>query len=197
MKVLEEVTMRKILVEPSDYIYPQPALLIGANVHNVPNFTTVSWGGIANERPPMVSLALRHGRYVLKGIHQNSAFSVNVPSTDMVKETDYCGIVSGARVNKAEVCQFKVFYGKLAGVPLIEQCPVNLECEVSHTLDLGSHLFVIGEIKQVHFSESCLINGKPDIAKIKPIVFMTGLTGQYHVLGDFLGDAYRIGKELQ
>jgi len=188
--------MRKILLEPSDYIYPQPALLIGANVNNVPNFTTVSWAGIANESPPMVSLALNHCRYTLKGITRKAAFSVNVPSADMVKETDYCGIVSGARVNKAEACHFNVFYGKLAGAPLIEQCPVNLECEVIHHLDLGSHSFIIGEIKQAHFSASCLTDGKPDMAKIKPIVYISGTTGRYHALGDFLANAYNIGKSL-
>ena len=62
--------------------------------------------------PPTISVAIRHGRYTLKGIRQNMTFSVNVPSVDLVKETDYCGLVSGSKVNKVEACQFNVFYGK-------------------------------------------------------------------------------------
>lgn len=189
--------MKKILMEPSDYIYPQPIVLVGSNVDSEPNFTTVSWAGIANENPPMISIALMHSRYTLKGIKQNMAFSINIPSTDMVKETDYCGIVSGAKVNKVEVCKFKVFYGKLKVAPLIEQNPINIECKVIHTLDLGSHLFVIGEIKNVYITENCLTNGKLDIDRIKPIVYMTGPKGQYHELGNFLAGAYSIGKDLK
>ena len=188
--------MNKILLKPSTYLYPQPVVLIGANVNDVPSFTTVAWAGIANGNPPMISVALRHSRYILKGIKKDMVFSVNIPSTDMVKETDYCGIVSGANVNKAKVCGFKIFYGELDGAPLIEQCPVNLECEVVHTLDLGSHLLVIGRIRQAHFSESCLVDGKPSIDKIKPIVYVTGRGGRYHNVGEFLANAFSIGKDL-
>ena len=37
---------------------------------------------------------LQHQRHTLKGIKENGIFSVNVPSTSLVKETDYCGIVA-------------------------------------------------------------------------------------------------------
>ncbi|MFC1921177.1 hypothetical protein ACFLYQ_05585, partial [Chloroflexota bacterium] len=59
-----------------------------------------------------------------KGIKQNMTFSVNVPSADLVKETDYCGIESGSKADKVAVCKFDVFYGKLETAPMVEQCPV-------------------------------------------------------------------------
>ena len=189
--------MGKVLLGPGTLIYPQPALLVGANVNGKPNFLTVAWAGIAGENPPMVSIAIRHNRYTLKGIRQNMTFSVNVPSTDMVRETDYCGIVSGSEVDKVEVCRFKVFYGKLGSAPLIEQYPVNLECKVVHILDLGSHSLVIGRIRETHVSESCLTDGKPDIDKINPLIYITDSDGQYQALGGVIGKAYSVGKELK
>ena len=189
--------MNKHIVNPSDYLYPQPVVLVGADVDGRSNFTTVSWVGIANETPPMISVALRHERHSLKGIRQNLTFSVNIPSTDMVKETDYCGIVSGEKVNKAEVCKFKVYYGNVSHAPLIQQCPVCLECEVRHSIDLGSHSLVIGEIKHAHIVQGGLIDGNSDYNKINPIAFITGRTGQYHVVGSFLGDAYCVGKDIK
>ena len=189
--------MGKILMGPGTLIYPQPALLVGANVNGKPNFLTVAWSGIANENPPMISIAIRHIRYTLRGIKQNMTFSVNVPATDMVRETDYCGIVSGSEVDKVEVCRFKVFYGKLGSAPLIEQCPVNLECKVIHSLDLGSHLLVVGRIEETHISESCLADGKPDINKIKPFSYITDPDSQYQTVGEVIGKAYSIGKELE
>jgi len=80
-----------------------------------------------NSNPPMVSVAIRPGRYTLKGI--KPGISVNIPSADIVKEADYCGMVSGAEVDKVAACKFGIFYGQLQNAPLIEQCPVNLACK--------------------------------------------------------------------
>ena len=189
--------MNKILMGPQTLIYPMPALLIGANVDGKPNFMTVAWSGIANGTPPMISVAIRHQRYTLIGIRQNLTFSVNVPSRDMVRETDYCGSISGSKVNKVDVCQFKVFYGKLDNAPLIEQCPVNLECKVVHMLDLGSHSLIVGRIEETHVSESCLTDGKPDVNKIKPLTYVTSPASHYQVLGEVVAKAYSIGEELK
>ena len=86
--------MHKITTGPEIFIYPLPIVLVGANVDDKPNFLAVGACGIANAEPPMISVAIRHNRYTDKGIRQNMTFSVNIPSRDMVKETDYCGIVN-------------------------------------------------------------------------------------------------------
>jgi hypothetical protein len=53
--------MTKILMGPQTLIYPMPALLVGANVNDKPNFMTVARGGIANSEPPMISVAYWSG----------------------------------------------------------------------------------------------------------------------------------------
>jgi len=189
--------MDKILMGPQTLIYPMPALLVGANVDDKPNFMAVGWCGIANAEPPMISVAIRPHRYTHRGIRQNLTFSVNVPSTDMVRETDYCGLTSGSKVNKVEACRFRVFYGKLDNAPLIEQCPINLECKVMHILDLGSHSLIVGRIEETHISESCLTGGKPDVSKIKPLIYITAPAHQYQALGEVIAKAFSIGEELK
>ncbi len=188
--------MAKLKLGPQSLLYPMPAFLVGCLVGGKPNFITVAWGGIACGDPPMVSIAIRHTRYSLKGIMENKAFSVNIPGADLVKETDYCGIASGAKVDKTSACHFKLFYGKLPGAPLIEACPVNLECALHHTLDLGSHVLVIGRITECHISEECLTNGRADVAKINPIAYTTGQS-QYQVLGEVIGKAFSVGNEIK
>ena len=189
--------MGKILMGPQTLIYPMPVLLIGSKVDAKPNFMAVAWGGIANGEPPMISVAIRHSRYTYRGIRQNLTFSVNIPASAMVREADYCGITSGSEVNKVEVCRFKVFYGKLGNAPLIEQCPINLECKVMHILDLGSHALVVGRIEETHVSESCLTDGKPDVNKIKPMSYIMSPATQYQALGEVLAEAFSIGNELK
>ncbi len=145
----------------------------------------------------MISVAIRPQRYTHRGISQNQTFSVNVPSADLAKEIDYCGIVSGAEVNKAKVCRFNVLYGKLGNAPLIERCPINLECRVEHVLELGSHSLFVGRVEETHITESCLTDGKPDVNKINPFVFSTSPDLQYRAFGEVVGKAFSIGRELK
>jgi len=187
--------MSKVPLGPQSMVYPMPVLLIGVNVDDKPDFMAVAWGGIANGEPPMISVAIRHDRYTNLGIRQNLTFSVNIPSVDMVKEADYCGLASGAEVDKVKACRFKVFYGQLGNAPLIEQCPVNLECSVKHILDLGSHSLVIGQIEETYISEGCLTEGKADINKIKPLIYITRPIRRYHALGEFIAEVHSIGAE--
>ena len=189
--------MSKVQMGPSTLICPMPVLLIGANVDGKPNFMAVAWGGIANGEPPMISVAIRHQRYTLIGIRQNMAFSVNLPSVDLIREADYCGIVSGAKVDKVEVCQFKVFYGKLGNAPLIEQCPVNLECKVMHLINMGSHCLVIGRIEETHISQDYLTDGEPDVEKMDPLTYISSPYRQYRSLGEVIGKGHVIGQELK
>lgn len=187
--------MGKILMGQQILIYPIPVVLVGAIINDKPNFMAVAWCGVANSEPPMISVAIRRSTYTYKGIMQNLTFSINVPSSELVRETDYCGIVSGSKVNKVEVCHFKVFFGKLRNAPLIEQCPINLECKVMHILDLGSHSLVVGRIEETHFSETCLTDGKPDVNKVKPFTYNRP-NQQYQALGEVIAKAYSVGKEL-
>ena len=188
--------MAKITLGPRTLLYPMPALLIGANVDDKPNFMAAAWCGIANGQPPMISVGIQPHRYTYKGIRQNLTFSANVPSVDLIRETDYCGIVSGSKADKVEVCQFKVFYGKLSTAPLIEQCPINLECEVLHILKLGSHSLIIGRIEETYISESCLTDGRPDVDKVKPLIYTPEPARQYNVFGEVAAKAFSIGRGL-
>ena len=189
--------MNKIKLGPQTIIYPMPAFLIGAMVEGKPNFMTAAWSGIAASNPPAMTVALQHHRHTLKGLKENGTFSVNVPSVDQAKETDYCGIVSGTKTDKAKDCKFTIFYGKLETAPLIEQCPVNLECRVAHLLHLGSHALIIGHIEEVHVSENCLTNGEPDPSKINPLIFAVGSTKSYFALGAPVAAAFKVGLEIK
>jgi flavin reductase (DIM6/NTAB) family NADH-FMN oxidoreductase RutF len=185
----------KVKIAANRWMYPRPALLVGSNVDGKANFMAVGGGGVACAEPPMIAVPIRHHQYTLRGIYQNLTFSINIPSVDQVKETDYCGIVSGAKVDKVKACKFNVFYGSLGTAPLIEQCSLNLECKVVHILNLGIHAFVIGEVKESHISDDCLTDGKPDVKKMKPMIFNLE-SREYSAFGEVIGQAFSIGREL-
>jgi len=184
--------MKKTKLGPQTMLYPMPAVLVGAIVDKKPNFMTAAWCGIACMTPPAISVAINHTRHTLKGIKDKGTFSINVPSTVLVKEVDYCGIYSGKKKDKSKL--FTVFYGDLKTAPLISECPVGLECKMVHSLDLGSHALVVGEIIETHISEDCLTDGKPDPRKIDPLVYLSH-PRDYTSVGDVIARAFSVGKE--
>ena len=189
--------MAKVKLEqgkgPTPILAAYPVVMVGSMVEGKPDFATVAWTGVAASMPPTISVALQHHRHSLKGIRQNMAFSVNIPAVDLVKETDFCGLVTGARVDKVKRCNFEVFFGKLDKAPLIQQCPVVHACEVVQIINLGSHELIIGRIVETYVSDECLTDGRPDANKMRPLVY---LAGGYSAVGASLGMAFQVGKAV-
>jgi flavin reductase (DIM6/NTAB) family NADH-FMN oxidoreductase RutF len=169
-----------------------PAVLVGANVKGKPNYMTAAWATVACMAPPMVCIAINKARYTAKGIMENKTFSLNIPSVQQVVETDHCGLVSGAQEDKSGV--FRSFYGKLKTAPMAEECPVNIECKLFKSVDCGSHLLHIGEVVEIHAEKSCVTDGKPDIAKINPIIYAQAT---YFSMGKVVEAAFSAGKKYR
>lgn len=183
--------MDKIQLGPRPFMGVMPAVLLGANVNGKPNYMTAAWVSPACMAPPMVSVAVNHARHTLRGIEENGTFSLNVPSTKQVIETDYCGITTGARTDKSKV--FGSFYGRLKTAPMVEECPANIECKVFKTVDCGSHVLCVGEIVEVYLNKDCAGGAGPDVTKIDPIIY----TGNYWQLGKQVGKGFSDGKKYK
>ncbi|WXG42106.1 MAG: flavin reductase family protein [Candidatus Freyarchaeum deiterrae] len=176
------------------YFYPMPTTLIGANVSGKPNYLTVAFCGMVNISPLLISVALNKAHYTNPGIKENKTFSVNIPSVEMAKITDYCGLVSGGKVDKSKL--FETFYGKLKTAPMIKECPINMECKLVQTLELSADEVFIGEIVAAYSEDRYLTDGRPDIKKINPIVFSV-LDRNYWKIGELVGPAWSIGKNFK
>jgi flavin reductase (DIM6/NTAB) family NADH-FMN oxidoreductase RutF len=183
--------MSKITLGAFPYLYPMPTVIVGALINGKPNFITVSYCGIVQHKPPMVSIALIDRHYTNKGIKETGCFSINVPNTRMLKITDYLGINSGDNIDKSAL--FSVFYGKLLQAPMITETPLNLECRLVKTVDMGNNCEIyIGEIIESYSETKFLKNGHPYIKKLDPILFSIN-TNNYFKVGRKLGPAWKTG----
>lgn len=185
--------MKKIEIGAKNFLYPMPTTLVGANVGGQPNYVTIAHVGIMKYNT--LSISLHKGHHTNPGILESRTFSVNIPSTAMVKVTDYCGLVSGKDVDKAAL--FETFYGKLKTAPMIQQCPVNMECRLIQILDLETHEIFIGDIVETYCDEDCLTSGKGEnLVRVDPILFsMSG--ARYWKVGDQFALAWNAGQELK
>ena len=155
----------------------------------------IVWFNRMNMSPNIWAASLNKRHHTLVGIRQNGTFSVNLPSTDLVEKTDYCGLVSGRDVDKSDL--FEVFYGDLKTAPMIKECPICVECAVYDLIELSDHFIVLGEVKGIYAEEQVITNGVLDPKKMDPIIFTRpGAAGIYWSLGEFVGEAWSIGKKL-
>jgi flavin reductase (DIM6/NTAB) family NADH-FMN oxidoreductase RutF len=174
-------------------LYPLPVVIVGAIVKGRPNFVTIAHVGIMDLKT--ISLGMNKTHFTKAGIFENRTFSVNIPSVDLVEKTDYSGLVSGRDIDKAQL--FKIFYGKLKTAPMIEECPVNMECTLVKNVDFPAHDIFMGEVVATYCDESVLDErGMLDYALLRPILFTMNDAG-YWRLGERFATAWSIGKGLK
>ena len=112
----------------------------------------------------------------------------------MVEQVDYCGLVSGRKIDKSSV--FEVFYGDLKSVPMIKNCTLCMECMLVDIHELPTNDLFIGEIVNAYTEEKYLTDSKPDIKKMNPLV-LTMPDNNYWVVGEHVEKAWSVGKKLK
>jgi flavin reductase (DIM6/NTAB) family NADH-FMN oxidoreductase RutF len=171
-------------------LYPLPAILVGAMVDGKPNFATLGNCGIVSVDPAVLYISSDRSHHTNQGICQTGFFSVNVPSTGLVERVDYCGLTSGRDTDKAAI--FKCFYEINDFIPMIAECPINIACKVTKSIDVYNMTVFIATVIQVLVDERCLTNGVADTKKIDPLIYC--MDNQYWTIGNSIGDGFSIGK---
>jgi flavin reductase (DIM6/NTAB) family NADH-FMN oxidoreductase RutF len=186
--------MKKIKLGDKNYSFPSPMIIVGVTVKGKPNYLPVSYCAIANRVPSMFAISLNKLHYTCSGIKENGTFSINIPSVEMIAKADYCGLVSGKDIDKSTL--FNAFYGTLKNAPLIQECPVNIECQVVHEIDLeGSNRLIIGKVVESYAEEKFLTKNLPDLQKINPLILSMAEFNYYNI-GEPIGKAWNAGKCL-
>ncbi len=184
--------MDKIKLDKTVFLYPMPMTIVGATVGGRPNWLAVAWITPVNFDPLYLGVALGSDHHTNRGIREHGEFSVNIPGTELLADTDYIGMVSGAEVDKSAL--FPVFTGVLEHAPMIADCPVTFECRLVQTVSLPSDEFFIGEVVAAWSEERFLTVGMPDVRKFRPFT-LTMPDNRYWSIGDCVGKAWFAGKE--
>lgn len=186
--------MDKMIIDKLAFCLPWTMTLLGTHTNGKANFMALDWLTRVNFQPAMIGACVGKSHVSHAAIQQNGEFSINVPSTDMVQVTDYCGIVSGSKEDKSKL--FDIFYGQLKAAPLIRECPINIECKLVQSVDLPTNTFFIAEIVNIYTEEKFLSNGKPDAAKVRPFL-LTMPDNWYWSVGGQAGNAWKDGVKYK
>lgn len=149
--------MTKELFKGSIVLNPVPAVVITSrNKDGVNNAFTVAWTGTICTNPPMLSISIRPERLSYEYIKETMEFTVNLPNTFQVRETDYCGVISGRDIDKIKHLRLTAKPGEHVNSPYLEEFPINIECKVKQIIPLGTHDLFLAEVVGSHINKNII-----------------------------------------
>ena len=128
---------------------------------------------------------MRPTRHSYEIIKEKGEFVINLTPSKLVKEADYCGIYTGKKVDKFAKCKLTKVKGTQVDAPMIDECPVSIECKVTDIIPLGSHDMFMADIVAVNVDEALF--DKDDKMRLDKANLVAYAHGEYFELGKRIG----------
>ena len=184
--------MSKVTWKPGTFLYPLPVVMVSCGTMEKANIITVAWTGIINTDPAMVYISVRPTRHSYNIIKESGEFVINLTTKDLTYATDWCGVKTGAQVDKFKEMHLTKEKAKFVKCPMIKESPVSVECKVKEIKELGSHHMFVAEVLGINADEKYIDDkGAFDISKCDLITYANG---KYFSLGKKIG---RFGFSVQ
>lgn len=187
--------MGKTSFKPGNMLYPLPAVLVTVrDKAGNDNVLTIGWTGTVCSDPAMVSISVRPERYSYHMIKETGEFVINLTTERLAFATDYCGVKSGRDVDKFKEMKLTKLPAQKVGAPLIGESPVNIECRVTQSIELGSHVMFLATVEAVAVDDAYMDEKNTfHLRKADPIVYSHG---EYYTLDKMIGKfGYSVRKK--
>ena len=178
------------------WLFPMPTYMIGTyNEDGSVDEMMMAWGGICAEN--MVALNLEEDHKTVANLQARGAFTLAVPGTDTLVESDFMGTASANKFpDKFERTGLHAEKSSRVDAPIIKEYPLTLECKVVEMQEQPYGLRVLGEIVNVLADEAVLDEqGRIDAGKLNAFMFDQMRNG-YYAVGPVCGHAWHSGAPL-
>ena len=177
--------MSKVKWKAGTLTAPVPPALVSCGDGDRDNLITVAWTGIICSDPPKTYVSIRPERYSYDIIKNSGEFVLNLTPSSLIAACDWCGIHTGRKVDKFKKWNLTKVPAANISVPLIDECPLSLECKVFDVVELGTHHKFLADIVGVTVNEDLLDKtGKLCLDRANLAAFAHG---EYFELGKSLG----------
>jgi flavin reductase (DIM6/NTAB) family NADH-FMN oxidoreductase RutF len=186
--------MEKIKWRGGTLLAPVPAVLVTCSDGERTNVFTVAWTGIINSEPPKTYISVRPSRHSYDIIKKGGVFAINLTSRSLVRAADWCGVRTGAKLDKFERCRLLREKANEIDCPILADSPLVLECRVTDVIPLGSHDMFLADIVAVDVDEALVDeSGKLHLDRAGLVAYSHG---EYFELGKRLGKfGYSVAKK--
>lgn len=149
--------MNKLNFKGSAMLNPAPVVLVTSkNSSNKINIFTVAWVSTVCTKEPIIAMGVRPERLSYEYIKESGECVINLPTKDMVKIVDYCGVISGKKEDKIKHFNLQLNNGVSISTPSLQDSPVALECRVKSITPIGTHDLFLLEVLNAKIDENLL-----------------------------------------
>ncbi len=188
---MSKITFQK----PGNFIYPVPAVMVSLrDKAGRSNIITIAWTGTICSDPPMAYISVRKSRASYPMLVESGEFVINLPSEELVRALDYCGVRSLDQVDKWKEMNLHEGQASVVAAPTIEEAPVSIECKVTQVLPLGTHDMFLAEVVAVDVDERYI--DEKGAFHMDQVGLVAYSHGDYMSLGEKLGSfGYSVRKK--
>ena len=141
------------------------------------------WGIFTILLPPAYNMIKEQGEFV-----------INLTNQKLARATDWCGVKTGAKVDKFKEMKLTKEKCNFVNCPSIKESPVSIECKVDKIVEMGSHHMFVADVLSINANEKYIDEkGAFDISKCNLIAYANG---GYYELGNKIGKfGYAVAKK--
>jgi flavin reductase (DIM6/NTAB) family NADH-FMN oxidoreductase RutF len=131
------------LVNTVTWKIPNALALVGSRAGEERNAMTTSWITQLSMEPVLIGVGVDNKAVTHRLISAGGSFTVNLWDAS---DTKVFVKFSKPAVDEGETLNGRAVRAATTGAPVFEEAIAWLDCEVRHTLDLGSHTLFVGEV---------------------------------------------------
>jgi flavin reductase (DIM6/NTAB) family NADH-FMN oxidoreductase RutF len=151
-------------------IAPRPIVLVTSVAEGLrPNIIPIAAVTGASHEPPMLVISVHHNRYSHQLIETSKEFAINVPTTSLKEQIQFCGRNSGSKVDKFKETKLTPVKATVIKAPIIAECPINIECKVVAAIRPGTHTLFVGQAVAAHVEEGAFDGSKVNLKQFPTI----------------------------
>ncbi|MGQ9538458.1 MAG: flavin reductase family protein [Candidatus Bathycorpusculaceae bacterium] len=156
-------------------LHPMHTVLVSSvGKDGKPNIITLAWAMPTSISPPLVAVSIAPRRHSHTLIEETKEFVVNIPTIDILKETLFCGRVSGKNHDKFKEAGLTPMPARKVKSPIIAECVAHLECKLHSQFATGDHTIFVGEIVEAYADKNCFTEAGYNLEKAKMVFHLGG-----------------------
>ena len=177
--------MSKTTLKAGALLAPVPPVMVSCSDGEKDNIITIAWCGILATNPPTTYISVRPTRHSYEMIKKSGEFVINLTTEELTRTADYCGIFTGAKVDKFEKCKLTKEKATQVACPMVGESPMSIECRVKDVIPMGTHDIFMADILAVNVDDSLMDDaGRICLEKARLTAYAHG---EYFALGKSLG----------
>jgi flavin reductase (DIM6/NTAB) family NADH-FMN oxidoreductase RutF len=153
--------------------YPKVAAILTVSAGGKRNAMAAAWHSAISFKPPLYGVAVAPKRFTYQLILESKEFGINfVPfeAAELVASVGGSGGKEIDKFNKFDIAEEKPLK---TNVPILKDAYAAYECKLVDNRTYGDHVWVVGEIVAVHFTDGVFTpKGTLDLGRLNPVLYL-------------------------